>query len=280
MWSIISMVLLKFTSIGFPGKIKIIDSLNHKIVLVRRNVSMMGVVSPVRFSLESLSLGSDSWAQHEVGIVSWSVSSRRRITLNNRVISLCVLSTCLNRVNILAFSSLCSGDIRSLNFSNLGLCNFNLLTWYGFICFDLISIKALSSVILHSASITTSLLNKTNHCFVTGWIETSVISSSKSLCKMIVSLSYSINTKITFNIVSEISHESSSIFQFNSHCLIVNRWPGTINFSTSSFGSDGFVSILEIKVPGFLLSKFKLMIWILDLNFVWNGVSAEFFGFE
>jgi len=103
MWPIINMMLLKLTSIGFPGKIKVIDSLNHKIVLVWRHVSMVSVKSFMRFSLEIWSSRSDSWANHKVGFVSWSVSSGWCFSISG-CISLNILSAGFNGIHILTFS--------------------------------------------------------------------------------------------------------------------------------------------------------------------------------
>ena len=145
--------------------------------------------------------------------------------------------------------------------------------------FCLLSKEALSSMILHCTSISTSLLNKTNHCLIAYRIKAWIISCSKPLRKMIISFSNSINTEITFDIVSIISNESCSVIKHYSHGLIVDRWPGTI-LCLSTFGGNNFVTILEIKVVCFGLSKLKMMIWVLDLDFVWKFVSAKFFSLE
>lgn len=128
MWPIINMMLLKFTSIGFPSKIKVINSLNHKIVLVRRYVSMMSVKSLVRFSLEFVISRSNFWINHKVGFVSWSVSSGWCFGFSS-CISLDILSARFNGIHILIFSCLRCVNFSSLNLSNLSLSNFNFRAW-------------------------------------------------------------------------------------------------------------------------------------------------------
>lgn len=279
MWPIISMMLLEFTSIGFPGKIKVINCLNHKIVVVGRNVSMMSVVSSVTFPLESVSLWSDGGANHKVGVISWSVSFSGN-SLGCLSVSLDILSASFNGVYILLCSCLSDISFWSIDLSNFSLCDLDFTAWQSMISFCLISIEALSSMIFHCASISTCLLNETNHCFTALWIETSIISCSKALCEMIITFSNGINAKISLNIISKIGNKSCSIVQLNSHGLIVNRWPCSVDCSSSVFGSDGFIAILEIKAPGFRLSELKFVIWVLDLYFIWDFVCAEFLSFE
>jgi len=218
MWSVICMMLLEFASIGFPSKIKVVNCLNHKIVLVRRYVSMMSVESFVRFSFELLSFRSDSWANHKVGIISWSVSSSWSFSsfsgccFGSLSFSLNIFSVWFNWINILIFCCLSCTNFWSINLGNLSLSNFLFTAWQSFISFCLFSKEALTFMVFHCASISTWLLNETNHGLLADGIETCVITCSKSLCEMIISLSYSINTKITFNIISKIGNESSSIF--------------------------------------------------------------------
>jgi len=210
MWPIINMMLLKLASIGFPSKIKVINSLNHKIVLVWRHVSMMSVKSFVRFSLEIWSSWSDSWANHKVSFVSWSVSSGWSFSVSG-CISLNILSAGFNGIDILIFSLLCCVNFRSLNLSNLSLSNFCLSAWQGFVSCCLFSEEALTFMAFHCASISTWLLNETHHSLFANGIETCIITCSKPLCEMVIAFSYGINTKITFNIVSKIGDKSSSI---------------------------------------------------------------------
>ena len=205
------MMLLKFTSIGFPSKIKVVNSLNHKIVLVRRYVSMMSVESFVRFSLELMSFRSDSRANHKVSIISWSFSSFSGCCFGSLSFSLNIFSAWFNWINILIFSCLSCINFWSINLGNLSLSNFLFTAWQSFVSFCLFSKEALTFMVFHCASISTWLLNETNHGLLADGIETCVITCSKSLCEMVITLSYSINTKITFNIISKIGNESSSI---------------------------------------------------------------------
>jgi hypothetical protein len=155
MWSVICMMLLEFASIGFPSKIKVVNCLNHEIVLVRRYVSMMSVKSFVRFSLELMSFRSDSWANHKVGIISWSVSSSFSGYCFGSLFSLDIFSAWFNWINILIFSCLSCINIRSINLGNLSLSNFFFTAWQSLVSFCLFSKEALTFMVFHCASIST-----------------------------------------------------------------------------------------------------------------------------
>ena len=135
------------------------------------------------------------------------------------------------------------------------------------------TIETLSFVLLQIACSMNSL-DQTNHGPSTIGVEW-VIVWGLHAGKSIFTIFDWVVTNRWFDIISEISQESNSVIKLNSHCLIIDSTPGTLNGFTSLLCSC-YISICQFHSPDIFLWELELVIFRYDLYVIWSFMSTNF----
>lgn len=194
---------------------------------------------------------------------------------------------CLNfsLFNWLSCNFVLRGD--NSNFDSIWL-SFNWNSFLHIIMRFLLSKEANNFVLCHAIhffALMRDSLYKTNHCFVTLWIEFTVITSLNRF-KFIWTILLWQHWELRLDSVLEICKETEAILKFNFEGLIVDCGPcasqvllGTFDSIFAEYGLN-LELVHELDLPNILLCKWKLVILGQYLEFVRQFVSANLFDIE